>query len=143
MKTESQRPWERVLLSRWFLLFLLGLAIVIAISYARAYYEDYTVRREIERLQNEVGKLEKKKFASLELLQYAQSENFFEDKARTELNLKKPGEQVLAIPGIETIKLNKTAENPIIKHVDETPLSNLQKWWYYFVEPNLIKPPKS
>lgn len=124
-------------MSRGFLLILLGVAIIIAIGYARAYYEDYTVRREITRLQEEVKALEKKKFASLELLQYARSENFLEDKARTELNLKKEGERVLVIPGIEPAPPKKLIENITPERVDTKPLSNPVKWWYYFLEHNL------
>ncbi|OGH64361.1 MAG: hypothetical protein A2821_03245 [Candidatus Magasanikbacteria bacterium RIFCSPHIGHO2_01_FULL_41_23] len=137
MKTASQPVWERVFLSRWFLLLLLGVSTIIAISYARAYYEDYTIRREISRLQDEVKKLEKKKFTSLELLQYAQSEHFFDDKARTELNLKKPGEQVLAIRGITPNNSVDSVQNPVAGRVDELPLNNPRKWWYYFVEHKL------
>jgi cell division protein FtsL len=137
MKPDTQATWERIFLSRWFLFTLLGITIVIAISYARAYYEDYTVRQEIIRLQGEVNKLEKKKFASLELLQYAQSEHFFDNKARTELNLKKTGEQVLVVPTLttETNTLNNTKTD--IPRVDTEPLSNPHKWWYYFVTHSL------
>ena len=43
MPKETPRAFERVLLSRWFLLSLLAAAILIAVSYARAYYQDYKV----------------------------------------------------------------------------------------------------
>ena len=118
---------ERVFLARWFLFMLLALVIIIAIGYARAYYADYQVRQEITKLQNEVRSLEKKKFTSLELLERAQTENFLEEKAKTELNLKKPGENVLIIPEIaagENVQVNQAVDEPV--------LSNPQKWWYYF-----------
>lgn len=124
---EKQSALERVFLARWFLFLLLGLVIIIAIGYARAYYADYQVRQEIAKLQEEVKSLEKKKFTSLQILERSQTENFLEEKAKTELNLKKPGENVLIIPEI-TEPTVTAVEQP----VDEPALSNPRKWWYYF-----------
>ncbi|MBP7992737.1 MAG: septum formation initiator family protein [Candidatus Magasanikbacteria bacterium] len=125
--TEKQSALERVLLARWFLFLLLGLLIIIAVGYARAYYADYQVRQEIAKLQDEVRSLENKKFTSLQLLDRSQTENFLEEKAKTELNLKKPGENVLIIP-----EITQETTVPATTPVDEAVLSNPQKWWYYF-----------
>lgn len=131
MSQTKESTLQRVLLSRWFLFLLLGLVIMIAIGYARAYYEDYQVRQQISALEKEVESLQKKKFAALELLERANTESFLEEKAKTELNLKKPEEKVLIIPEIA----NSEAETEAIFNppaVDEAPLSNPRKWWYYF-----------
>ena len=132
MNHTPKSPFERVILSRWFLFCLLGIAIIIAVGYARAYYEDYQVRQEVQGLQQEFNKLEKKKFASLELLNYVKSDAFVEEKARTEFNLKKPGENILAIPADTSGKANLP---PIMndKQDNSQPLNNAWKWWYYFM----------
>lgn len=135
MPKETPRAFERVLLSRWFLLSLLGAAILIAVSYARAYYQDYKVREQISELETEVLSLQRKKLVSLDLLKQAGTEQFLEEKAKTELNLKKPDEQVLIIPNIKS-EAPQTVLATSTTAVDEAPLSNPVKWWYYFTKSN-------
>ncbi len=135
MPKETPRAFERVLLSRWFLLSLLAAAILIAVSYARAYYQDYKVRQQIAALETEVLNLQRKKLVSLDLLKQAGTEQFLEEKAKTELNLKKPGEQVLVIPDIK-VESPQTVIATSTVAVDEPVLSNPRKWWYYFTKSN-------
>ncbi len=131
MPKEKESALGRVFLARWFLFLLLGLVIIIAVGYARAYYEDYQVRQQISALEKEVEALQKKKFTSLELLERANTESFLEEKAKTELNLKKPDENVLIIPEIDDAATAQ-AESALKPTAEEAPLSNPRKWWYYF-----------
>lgn len=135
MSKETPRAFERVLLSRWFLLSLLAATLLIAVSYARAYYQDYKVRQQISALETEVLSLQRKKLISLDLLRQANTEQFLEEKAKTELNLKKPGEQVLVIPDIKP-EIPQTIVTTTNTTVDDTGLSNPLKWWYYFSKSN-------
>lgn len=135
MSKETPRAFERVLLSRWFLLSLLIATVLIAVSYARAYYQDYKVRQQISALEHEVLNLQRKKLVSLDLLKQAGTEQFLEEKAKTELNLKKPDEQVLVIPDIKP-EIPQTPLVSTTSTVDERPLSNPLKWWYYFTKSN-------
>ncbi|MBI5222780.1 MAG: septum formation initiator family protein [Candidatus Magasanikbacteria bacterium] len=103
---------------------------LVAFGYARAYYQDYKIRQEIKALQDEVGLLEHKKLESMEILKYVTSDAFVEEKARTELNLKKPGESVLVVtnPEVETSPpMERDGEGEV-----SSLLSNPVKWWYYF-----------
>lgn len=120
---------RRLFTSRLFLFVLFAIIIVIGISYARAYYQDYKVKEEIKTLEGEVRQLEKKKFQSMELLKYVTSDNFIEEKARTELNLKKPGENVIIISSTSTAKIPSIGTAPESRQ----DLSNPIKWWYYFI----------
>ena len=49
----------------------------------------------------------------LEVLKYVKSDSFAEEKARTELNMVKPGEQVLVVPKSE-VKGNRQENNSMI-----------------------------
>ena len=133
MNQTKQSTFERVILSRWFLFLLFIIAVMVAIGYARAYYEDYQVRQEVQALQNEVNKLEKKKFTSLELLNYVKSDASVEEKARVEFNLKKPGENILVMPNSDSHQPTRGVTSTH-GHVDDQPLSNIKKWWYYFIQ---------
>lgn len=117
--------------SRWFLVTAFVVAVLVAFGYARAYYQDYKIRQEIDSLQEQVKKLERKKLESMDILKYVTSDAFVEEKARTELNLKKPGENVLIVKNqAESVDTGETAKKP---PVEKTLLNNTIKWWYYFL----------
>ena len=136
MTRHLQSVLRRFFASRVFVLTLIACAILIAIGYGRAFYQDYKIKQEIARLQGEVKQLEKKKLESVEILEYVLSKNYVEDKARTELNMKKPGEQVVFVTNLE-----QKREEGTVKEADAEPLNNPIKWWYYFTHKPLPTPP--
>lgn len=120
---------RRFFASRLFLLVILAIISMVALSYARAYYQHYKIQKEIESLQEEIQFLQKKKLESIEILNYVTSNTFVEEKARTELNKKKPGENVLFIEQDTTVVENATEETAQEGRQDR---SNPVKWLYYF-----------
>ncbi|MEK7644256.1 MAG: septum formation initiator family protein [Patescibacteria group bacterium] len=128
MMPREDNKIRRFFTSRVFLVIALIVAIAAAIGFGRAYFQNYQVNRVIEQLQNDVGKLENKKLESMRILKYVMSQNFVEQKARAELNMKKPGERVAIINRGEANKDRdlETAEPP------DRVLNNPAKWWYYF-----------
>ncbi len=127
MIRREQTGIRRFFASRLFIILAFLAIFFVAAAYIRAYYQDYKVRQEIKTLQEEVKKLEKKKLESMEILKYVISPEFVEEKARTELNMKKPGENVLVISS--SSQEQETAE----KAEQAKPLlKNPVKWWYYF-----------
>lgn len=131
MQKNEKSFFKRFFSSRWFLVTAFAVAVLVAFGYARAYYQDYKVRQEIDSLQEQVKKLEHKKLESMEILKYVTSDAFVEEKARTELNFKKPGENVLIVKNqAEQVEIEETAQN---LPVEKTLLNNPIKWWYYFL----------
>ena len=131
MSRQKQSPFRRFFASRLFLLVALCLAVLTAAGFARAYYQDYKVRQEIKKLKDDISSLEKKKFESLSFLDYVMSDRFLEEKARVELNLKKPEEKVIFIQdisGSQPLLETQFAEG----EKDPSVLDNPRKWWYYF-----------
>lgn len=128
MNKNSQQSWlRRFFASRLFLLCAGLLCLLLAFGYARAYYQDYQVRVEISRLKDDVAHLEKKKIASLQILQYVMSPDFVQEKARLELNMKKPGEHVVVVEGAA----NRDGD-PSPAATPRQKIGNPLKWWYYF-----------
>lgn len=127
---QKQSSMKRFFSSRLFLIVTLIIVVFVALSYARAYYRDYQVRRQIAALQEEVRQLERKKLESMEVLQYVTSEAFVEEKARVELNLKKPGEQVVFV--YEQEELDDMQKEALSNETSGQTISNPLKWWYYF-----------
>jgi len=133
MKRHKDHSVKRFFASRAFLVIALVLAIFVAFGFARAYYQDYKVRQEIGMLQDEVKRLETKKFESVELLKYVTSDTFVEEKARTELNLKKSGEHVVFVNDLGAA----TATPTEAELSERSELNNIAKWWYYFTHKSL------
>lgn len=134
-KENLKSPFLRFFMSRLFLILGFIVAVLVAFSYMRAYYQDYAIRQEIIRLESEVRRLEHKKLESFKLLNYVLSDDYVEEKARIELNLKKPGENVLVISedGVSKHKQKSLA----VFQEDLPTLKNPVKWWYYFTHKDI------
>lgn len=129
MAEAKNEKWKQVFYSQWFLLVLFLLAIFLIFSYIRAYYQESRVRSEIDTLHEEVETLEAKKIKTVEILKYVQSQAFVEEKARTELNLLKPGEKMAIIPS-GSIKTDiGQPEQDLLKWSN---VKNPIKWFKFF-----------
>lgn len=126
--SSKDNNWKIILGSRLFMFVATIIAMMVMFGYARAYYQDYLVTQEIQQLQNQAKSLQAKKMELLEVLKYVKSDSFAEEKARTELNMVKPGEQVLVVPKSE-VKGNRQENNSMIGLSN---ISNYKKWWKYF-----------
>lgn len=132
---EKKSSVGRFFASRIFLIMALIIAIIFALGFARAYYQDYRVKREINQLEYEVSQLEQKKLDSLEMIKYVTSPAYVEDKARTELNMKKPGEKVAFLQNIQDDS-SDSGDN-IDVSTDGQAIPNQVKWLYYFIHKEL------
>lgn len=132
MESRPEKNKRSFFASRAFLLVLFFGLFLVSFAYIKAYYQDYKVRQEIKSLQSEVKNLEKKKIESLEILKYVISPEFVEEKARTELNMKKPGEHVIIV----TDQVAKP-DNVDEETAGRVLLPNPSKWWYYFINKSI------
>lgn len=123
----SGKKIKRFFYSYWFLFLMVGIFFIFSVAFARSYYQDYQVKKEIDRLKNEAAILEEKKFKSFELLAYFKSDEFLEKRARLEMNLVKPGEQVAVVKGLNEETGGQTKDNML-----KSDLPNYKKWWDYF-----------
>lgn len=129
MVNNKDQKWKQIFYSRWFLALLFVLILLLIISYARACYQEYQVRQEILNLQKQLHSLESKKIETMELLKYARSSTFVEEKARTELNLGKPGENTVIIANDSEADSNRQEKPDMIKW---SQVSNPVKWFKFF-----------
>ncbi len=120
--------------SSWALAGVIIICIFILVSFVRVYFKDYELRNEIERVRTQVSSLEKRKIESLEVLKRLQSDAYVEERARVELQVVRPGEAMLIVPGQI---VSSTASKSYTPSSSVRPLSNPQKWWYYFFRPRM------
>lgn len=127
MSLAKDSGWKIFFGSRLFMFMATIVALMVIFGYAHAYYQDYLVMQEIRQLQDQAKKLAAKKMELLEVLKYVKSDSFAEEKARTELNMVKPGEQVLVVPKAAA---DNRQENSAV--IGWNNISNYKKWWQYF-----------
>lgn len=128
MSATSENSWKKFFGSRWFVVVAAIAAFMVVAGFARAYYQDYLVTQDIERLREQAKSLAARKIELLEVLKYVKSDSFVEEKARRELNMAKPGENVLVVPKT-AVSGNGQEKNDV---VGLNNISNYKKWWHYF-----------
>lgn len=116
--------------SKFFLIIIVVAIIFISFASLRLYYQDYKIRQDIDDLKYQAATLETKKIEILNILEYVKSDDFIEEKARTELNLIKPGEKVVIIKDLESQKNEIRQRNETMIKLNN--ISNLVKWWKFF-----------
>ena len=128
--SEQGGKFIRFFHSRWFIILVCILIAFSTFVFIRSYMQDRGVRDEIDRLKSEAASLEVKKFETMELLKYVKSPEFAEEKARTELNMIKPGEKTVIVKtGISASESSGQVDNKVI---ESNGISNPFKWWRLF-----------
>ncbi len=104
--------------------------LALGLAYGRAFYQNYHIQEEIKRLQSEAERLEAKRLETLDLLNYVKSPAYVEEKARTELNMVKEGEQMAIVnTKVGSSKTSRQTSSPVVQ---SSRLDNPLKWWKYF-----------
>jgi cell division protein FtsB len=140
-KKDKQNLLTRILFNQKTLA-LVGLAVIILISFplAKNISQRYEISQEIKELEVEINNLENQNTNLKEFMDYLESDQFVEERARLNLGLKKEGEEVAVISGeAATIQNNGNKEEGaatgifgIEKEEPAKPIGNPRKWWRYF-----------
>ena len=131
MSAREPRSGKGFLASRWSLIAGAVVLFILLVAFARAYYQNYRTQEEIRRLKAEASRLEAKKLETLDALRYLRSPAYVEEKARTELNLVKPGERVMIVPGDASAGAGGVGQPPK-NMVESKNISSPRRWWDYF-----------
>jgi cell division protein FtsB len=126
----GRSSWTNFLSSRWFMSLAVFALLALGVAYSRAFYQNYHIQEEIKRLQSEAERLESKRLETLDLLNYVKSPAYVEEKARTELNMVKEGEQMAIVnTKVGSAKTSRQSSSPVLQ---SSRLDNPLKWWNYF-----------
>ena len=132
----KEKSLVKRILSNQFILSIVGLIIIILISFplAKNVSKQYKVNKEIESLKTEINGLQNKNSQLKNLISYIQSDQFIDESARKNLNYKKAGENVVIINNVETAekKDDGLAVNNSQNETSAMIENNADKWVKYF-----------
>ena len=132
----KEKSLVKRILSNQFILSIVGLIIIILISFplAKNVSKQYKVNKEIESLKMEINGLQNKNSQLKNLISYIQSDQFIDESARKNLNYKKAGENVVIINNVETTekKDDGLAVNNSQNETSAVIENNADKWVKYF-----------
>ncbi len=121
---------------------LVGLAVIVLISFplAKNISQRYKISQEIKELEAEINNLENQNTNLKEFMDYLESDQFVEERARLNLGLKKEGEEVAVISNESSETQNNANKEEdaaagifgIEKEEPAKPVGNPRKWWRYF-----------
>jgi len=114
-------------------LIIVGLITVALMffKYASAVYKDYQVESEIKNLKEKIVFLQSENKRLDILIKYLDTDAYKEITAKSELNLRRPGEIVIAIKDEENIEIEKL-EKFISDDEIYTPIPIYKKWFQLF-----------
>lgn len=122
-----------------FLITIAGLLILIfiLIGLIKNIRRVFSVKQEINQLQSEISRLDKKNQEISGLVDYLDSKEFLEEEARLKFDLRQPNEQIIVIKQAETTSLADEATDSIFDlpapRKKKTTIShNPGLWFKYF-----------
>jgi cell division protein FtsL len=131
---------RKYLFNEKILTFLLLLMIVLlSVPLYNNFHRRQKINREISDLEAEINQAENKNTELQKLIKYLESDQFVEEQARLNLNMKKPGESVTVVKDLpESAKDSGTQSNasaiPGTGGAAKTGFAAV--WWNYFLKAN-------
>lgn len=123
---------------------LLGLILIIVIGFIAKnifviFERKYTIEQEKQALMKKVSRIKQDSLSLEQVKEYISTSAYQEREAKQKLDLKKPGEQVVAItPGSITANLNDSELVSILRDPQSEmrlpAQTNPQRWWAFFFD---------
>ncbi|OGY89537.1 MAG: hypothetical protein A2927_00880 [Candidatus Komeilibacteria bacterium RIFCSPLOWO2_01_FULL_45_10] len=121
------------------ILFLVSLFILIffSVNLTREIINRRDLEKDIKKLEEEMGGLAARNQELGGLIEYFKTMDFVEEEARTKLNLRKPGEQIIIVPP-EPLAGEPFLVSPLasLSGSEAKPSSNWERWLNYFFKIN-------
>ncbi len=133
INASKNNNFKQFFFSKFFVIFIILIIFAMIFGYFKSTVSMSSVDQEIVRLKEDLEMRKKRKIELLGLLNYVKSDRYVEEKARTELNLRKSGENVVILHGDTPVK---DVVDYVTIPISGQKISNHIKWWYYFTNKN-------
>ncbi|MFA5644238.1 MAG: septum formation initiator family protein [Patescibacteria group bacterium] len=123
IKGQGKKNFKKFLVS----FLILGLLVLMFVPYLNKYQKNKDLENEIAKIKEEIDKYENQNEELKEILNYLESDQAVEDRARINLGLQKEGESVLIIR--RKIEEPNVKNNYVLDSGEEE--GNFKKWLNY------------
>ena len=120
----------------WLSLVLLLLLIFLLSQLYASWNKKSDIDREIASLKEEAAKAEAQNSQFKKMIEYLESDQFAEEQAKLKLGLKKEGEQVAVITGLDEATTTASSAEALADPEIEALGGNWQRWLDYFLKQN-------
>lgn len=131
MRSRTRKSKKKLVSNKIIFIVLIVILFFTATSLYRNIQKNKQINEEIEILRSQADTLQKNNIEMRELVEYFNSSAFIEERARIDLGLKKPGENVVIIPDIETSPFVAQKEQEKLLQIEQKQQSNILKWWQF------------
>lgn len=107
----------------------LVVVFVLGSALSKEIYRGYEIKKETEDLKTQINAMQKDNYELSQLIQYYQTDQYKEEAARQQLNLKSDGEKVVMINNDNT---NNAQAVQAATNQQKNDSPNYVKWWNYF-----------
>lgn len=130
-KNKGKNIISAIFYNQYFLA-ILGFVLIVIISMplSKNLNQKYKIDDEILGLENEIENINSKKNSISKIIKYLDSDQYVEEQARLNLDLKKQGEEVVVIRNNDENMNAYEYENN--NSSEDYNLTNAQRWWRYF-----------
>lgn len=121
----------------WLSLAFLVLLMFVSSQLLTVLHKKSDIDQEIAALREEAALAESQNSQLKKMIEYLQSEQFAEEQAKLKLGLKKDGEKVAVITGLDASNVVQSAVVSSSSSLTASDLkANWQRWLAYFLRPN-------
>ena len=103
--------------------------IAVSIGFLRSTFQMLQSKKRLDDLETEVSLLEQQKQDLQDSIEYKKSEEYIEERARNDLSLVKPGEQVFVATGLEE---DAAVLGEKIKNPQKSPKYRDEVWYLWY-----------
>lgn len=121
-----------------FLIIALSLILALGFPLSKKLKKQYSVNKEIKTLKEEIEKENSKNSDLKKFIDYLNSDQYIEEKARTNLNYRNENEKVVVVKDEVTQNQNSLKDNFIyssnnVDYIKNEKFENFKKWLNYFL----------
>lgn len=135
-KKQNTSVWR----SKGVTVFLIVIVVMLGLSVAKELVRRVEVRYEVEKLEEEVARLEQRNGSMRELISVMNTSTSQEKQARQKLGLQADGEQAVMLDHRKREEEIELPDSDKIRYIPvNTYESNPEKWWNYFKEKSNVQ----
>ncbi len=123
---------KKALKSKLLIVVEIGVLVMFSSALVKEVVHKHQVESEVNKLQEELTRLEQSNIELGNLIKYLESPEYTEEQARLKLGLQKPGEKVVAVLGDATDGAETVDGGSSTLAAAQASAPNPQKWWNYF-----------